>query len=413
MELIFFCRIAADLCLYFAYASFLLPYFAEARISFAPLFIISGAALIAYLLRKRRVLSLAVMAAALVLLLPFGWPLPFIISLPAWIYVSYILLRQYLGATYLQQRDSLKRSCFMFLGFIILLALTANSGGIEAFSERVLPYLLFFMLCAVVQLRLLRPDDASLRSPKNQLMHAGLMAVIALAGFALSRSGVYELIKQGLGLIYTRVIGPVFTLLVTIIATPFFYLLKWIFSLFNTEFEFETLEGMGSGDLDPREMAVETSKNAPEWLKWVFAALLAALVIWLIFRFFRMLLGQVRLKEGKKGISTERSALPAAERPSVLQRMQDLTSVRGRIRAQFRQLCTKLKKEGRLSPGDSSRSVIEKSIGALPSGAEPDKEAWNGFRDIYVRARYDEREEAVGAEDLSKMKEYARQLQQR
>ena len=372
MELIFFCRIAADLCLYFAYASFLLPYFAEARISFAPLFIISGAALIAYLLRKRRVLSLAVMAAALVLLLPFGWPLPFIVSLPAWIYVSYIILRQYLGATYLQQRDSLKRSCFMFLGFIILLALTANSGGIEAFSERVLPYLLFFMLCAVVQLRLLRPDDASLRSPKNQLMHAGLMAVIALAGFALSRSGVYELIKQGLGLIYTRVIGPVFTLLVTIIATPFFYLLKW-----------------------------------------VFAALLAALVIWLIFRFFRMLLGQVRLKEGKKGISTERSALPAAERPSVLQRMQDLTSVRGRIRAQFRQLCTKLKKEGRLSPGDSSRSVIEKSIGALPSGAEPDKEAWNGFRDIYVRARYDEREEAVGAEDLSKMKEYARRLQQR
>ena len=410
MELIFFCRIAADLCLYFAYASFLLPYFTQARISFAPLFILSIAALAAFFLRKKRVLSLAVMAAALLLLIPFGWPVPFIVSLPPWIYVSYIIYRQYLGANYLQQRDSLKRSCYLFLGFIVLLALTANSGGFEAFSSRALPYLLFFMLCAVVQLRLLRPDDASLRSPKNQFMHAGLMAGITLLGYMLSRSGAYELIKRGIGFVYTKVIGPVFTLLVTIIATPFFYLLKWIFSLFNTEFEFETLEGMGKGDLDPREMAVETSKNAPEWIKWIFAALLAALVIWIIFRFFRMLLGQVRLREEKKGLSTERSAIASSDRPSILQRMQDMTSVRGRIRAQFRQLCAKLKKEGRLSPGDSSRSVIEKSMEALAPDAAPDKEAWYGFRDIYVRARYDEREEAVSAADVSKMKEYAKRL---
>ncbi len=410
MELIFFCRIAADLCLYFAYACFLLPYFDGPQIGMAPFFIISGAALMAFFLRKKRVLSLAAMAAALIGLLPFGRPMPFIVCLPPWFYVSYIIYKEYLGATYLQQKDSLKRSCWLFAGFAFLLAVTAGSGGVEAFSSRALPYLLFFILCAVIQLRLLRPDDPAFRSPKNQLIHAGLMAGITLLGFALSRSGVFELTKRVLGFIYTKVIGPVFSFVFTVIATPFFYLLKWIFSLFNTEFKFENLEGIGGGDLDPREMAVETSQSAPEWLKWVFFVLFAALVIWLLFRFFRMLLSQSRLRLEKAGPDGERSVVTVEKGPSLLQRMMDLTSVRGKIRAQFRQLCVKLKKEGALSPGDTSRTVLEKSMEAASKASVPDKEAWYGFHSIYLKARYDERDDAVNAADVSKMKEYSKRL---
>ena len=93
MELIFFCRITADLCVYFAYAAFLLPYFTDVSIGIAPMFIISAAALAAFFLREKRVLSLAVMGAALLLLLPFGWPMPLIALLPPWAYVSSIVYR--------------------------------------------------------------------------------------------------------------------------------------------------------------------------------------------------------------------------------------------------------------------------------------------------------------------------------
>ena len=118
MELIFFCRITADLCLYFAYASFLLPYFTEAQVDMVPMLIISAAALAAFFLRKKLALSIGVMIAAGVLLYLLKIPQPFIAVLPPWIYAGYIVFKGYFGATYLQQRDTLKRSCFLFAGFL-------------------------------------------------------------------------------------------------------------------------------------------------------------------------------------------------------------------------------------------------------------------------------------------------------
>ncbi len=412
MELIFFCRITADLCLYFAYAAFLLPYFTDASAGIAPMFVISAASLASFFLHKKRALSLAIMAAALAALLLFGWPMPFIICLPPWIYVTRIVYKEYFGTNYPQQRDSLKRSCFVFLGFIILLAMTAGSGGFDAFASRTLPFVLFFILCAIVQLRLLRPDDPAMRSPGHQLIHAGLMAVITLLGFALSRSGVYGAITRALGFIYTEIIGPVFTFLVTIIATPFFYLLKLLFSLFNTEFDFESISQAGDGQkLVPWELTDEGTMAAPAWLKWIFVSLFAILAVWLLYRFFRMMFGGIRLKRETADEGGFYSSAVREERPSVLRRLQELTGVRGRIRAQFRHFAEKLKKAGLLSPGDTSRRVMEKSMEALPEGSAPDREAWDGFREIYVRARYDERDDAVSASDVTKMKEYAKRMQ--
>ena len=411
MELIFFCRIAADLCIYFSFVSFLLPYIAGASIvSMVPMFIISGAALIAFLLRKRRVLSLAVMAAALFLLLPFGWPVPFIACLPPWIYVAYIIYKQLLGTTYIQQKDALKRSCYLILLFVLIVPLTAPGGGLGAFSSRSLPYLLFFMLCAVVQLRLLRPTDPALRSARCQLLHAGMMACITLLGYLLSRSGAYKFIRHMLGLLYTKVISPVFSFVVTVIATPFFWLLGLIFSLFDLDLQFMPVEIGDGTERDPFQMAVDSSQKAPEWIKWVFGIIFVIIIIWILFRFFRMLLSHMHLTEEGRRQAEEVSKSSAAKQPSFIHRMQDITGVRGRIRALFRQLCIKLKKSGLLLPGDTSRSVVEKSISELPSDSVPDTEAWNGFRSIYLRARYDWRDEAVSSEDVSKMREYARRL---
>jgi hypothetical protein len=136
VELIFFCRITADLCLYFAYASFLLPYFTDSYVGIAQMFIMTAAGLAAFFLREKRALSLGVMGAALLLMLPFGWSLPFVVCLPPWLYVTRIVHKQFFGTNYHQQRDSLKRSCFMFLGFILLIALTAGNGGFDAFAAQ-------------------------------------------------------------------------------------------------------------------------------------------------------------------------------------------------------------------------------------------------------------------------------------
>jgi hypothetical protein len=237
------------------------------------------------------------------------------------------------------------------------------------------------------------------------------MALITLAGFGLSRSGVYRAVKNVLSFIYTEIIGPVFTFLVTVITTPLFYLLKLIFSLFNTEFDFDTISQMGDGQsLVPWELTDEGTASAPAWLKWIFVSLFALLVIWLLFRFFKMMFGGVRLARETRDQDGVQSGLAREERHTLIQRLQDLTGVRGRIRAQFRHLAEKLKKSGLLSPGDTSRCMIEKSMDALPEGSVPDIEAWNGFRDIYVRARYDERDDAVDASDVAKMKEYGKRM---
>ena len=410
MELIFFCRICADLCLYFAYAAFLLPYFADASLGMDPMFVIAVAALCAFFLREKRALSLIVTAAALVALLPFGWPLPFAVCVPPWLYVAYIVYKKYFGATYLQQKDSLKRSTRLFPGLVIPLAFTLQVGGVEALATRALPFVLFFVICAIVQLRLLRFDDPALRAPRHQLLHAGIMVLITLIGFALSRSGVYGLITRLIGLAYTNVISPLFAILATIVSVPFIYLIRFFIRTFDIEFDSEFSIDTG-GERNPIFEAVETAEGAPEWIKWIFVALFAALVIWLLFRFFRMLLGRTSLTVKKPDQSYETREAIRIENPSLLHRIMDLSSIRGRIRAQFRQLCVKLSKDGRLSPGDTSRSVIEKSIDALPQDKIPDKEAWYGFWDIYLKARYDEREDAVSALDVSKMKEYGKRLQ--
>ena len=270
--------------------------------------------------------------------------------------------------------------------------------------------MLFFILCAIVQLRLLRPDDPALRSPRHQLIHAGIMALVTLAGFGLSRSGVYSLIKNALGFLYTKVVGPVFTFLVTILSAPFFYLLKLLFSLFNTEFDFDAVHVGDGQSLVPWELSEDGTVSAPSWLKWIFVGLFVILAVWLIYRFFRMFFGGVRLKAETTDDGGQQFELTRESRPPLMQRLHDLTGARGRIRAQFRHLSEKLKKSGLLSPGDTSRCVVEKSMNALPEGSMPDTEAWNGFREIYIRARYDERDGAVDASDVSRMKEYGKRL---
>jgi hypothetical protein len=392
--LTFFCRLAADLSLYFSFANCVLIFAAPGNGAafWEPALILLAAGSLSYSLKR-----ISKVFSAAPLFLPFlipvllpGW-LPLLLSLPPWIYLAYIILFD------LEQLNRSEYHHRFFLGLKIMpllllpLLFSLKPEVLRIFQARVLPCVLFFLFCGVLSLRLARYQPAALRRKSVQLANILLLALFTLICLVLIYSKIWLLIGESIFLLYRFVIAPILLLLALVITLPFFAI-SALLKLLAGEPQTQEPIFMELGEFIDTGLETYSSLQIPVFVKYIAIALLLMGVLWIVWRFFRRLASRRVLKAANGAIVEERIKLGSVSGVEI-----DLfppSDPRRAVRYYYRRFLRLCRKHG-LAVGQhhTSRDVGAAAADWLrnPERADENAEAQTALKELralYLPARY-------------------------
>jgi hypothetical protein len=287
-------------------------------------------------------------------------------------------------------------------GMVLYLAVTILLSGFRILEERVIQYVIVYVLNTSVLLRILRHDEYLAGNTRNRIYNMRLAAGSLLLSLVLSVERVREFLAMAAGVSYSFLADVFFR----IIYTPLFLVytvvdafLTFIFSRFTPpqtvpqETDTSGVAGMYRNYNEGFEI-IGTSPYL-RFLPGIFLLLLIGYVLYRLFKRKRAF----SYMEG--AYSEEREIIEKKGKPGLFSR-RDKDSVRGR----YARYLQSLKRETPIRPSDTSRDVLSKIqkelVDSVSPGGVPAQEGENRsrtgetldtherIRNAYVKVRYGE-----------------------
>ncbi|MEL7624096.1 MAG: DUF4129 domain-containing protein [Clostridiales bacterium] len=404
MILSFFCRLTADLAFYFSFANYLLIFAASGSnqppaavgapsLTAAPILwpiaLLLASGLLSYLLKtktgKKSVQALPLFLPCLIFLLSPG-RLSLLVMLPPWAYLAYILFQGREQLSYSQYHDRFFWSLKLLPLLILPPLLSFRLDLLTLVQRQILPFVVLYLFCSVLSLRLSRHQQESLGRKSMLLTNLLLLLCFFLLCLSFVYSQVWSLAWQGLTLIYRYLLAPLLLLLAMAIALPFFavgLLIKFLAEknppAEGTPFTQELGEAMSSAFGDG------PLGGFPEPLRLLLLFLLLLAFLWVAWRLFRRLAGGPAATPASAAISESRQKLS----PSAGQELNLLPPADPRlaVRYYYRKFMRLCQKQGLpLEAGQTSLDIQALVQEQLPS----QQAALAELRQLYLPARYDE-----------------------
>lgn len=206
-------------------------------------------------------------------------------ALPAWAYLCYSMLSGRFALRY----DQFRAHYGLGLKLLILLVLgPLFPSEFAAALVGVVPFLVLMLVCGVCLLRMLREQRRE--GLRQGLYLAAFVAVCA--GLTLGRAP--QLLLKAAGIVYQNVLAPLLFVVAIALAAVFyvFYLITaWIVKRRQGSSDPLEINLQGAAEVLGLEEEYKAYAMDFRWLKALLIVLGAALIVFLLFRLFRRLLG--------------------------------------------------------------------------------------------------------------------------
>ncbi len=379
MELLVLLKLVSELSFYLMFSTFFGALFGLETTLLIPMVILALSGFFCWILRNKR---LPIRLLPLLAILPccfFTKTIAgYIVLLPPAVYISFISVKKYFAC----ERG-------MFLGILrrgtllgcILCIVSLFLPVPEISASGVLTYLLIFILTGILLSRMLRHDEASLSSKKLKLINLVSLISICLIGWFFSTSVFLGAAGAFASIIYRYLISPILLGVIKLISYP----VSGIGSLLdNIDLKDNALDSFGK-KLDAESIGLEGSEAGSVAGQYILYILLALVILgFLIVAFFvfrKLIAGRFKEDTGEKPyfediLNTKKG-----------RKTPKLSGNRSKIREYYRRFLLMCRKRGiEILPGHSSKDIASM---ARPSFGETPGE----LRDVYIRARYDDRSE--------------------
>lgn len=296
-------------------------------------------------------------------------------------------------------KSSFQRSFALCLGVCLISALSMK---LDVLNSVLLPYISIMAVCGIALMRILRHSRETIESPAFKLSNMAAVGLVCLLTLFFTSDIFVGALTGGIGFVYNNIIYK--ALMACVYAmTSFLSLFSRLFALiFHREVKFyENSAGEASGRSD-LSFENEGPTHVPEVLVWIAAILLAAAVIFIIVKAFKALAGKNRRFDKKSPFETSRNSIEIAREPrgGILSRGDH----RGQVRKSYRRFLKECLRRGMRITKDEDSAQIAHYAGQYFDGAPLD-----GLRDIYIKARYTERE--ITGEDAREAKRLTAEIE--
>ncbi len=331
-----------------------------------------------------------------------GSVLDAVILLPAVLYSVLIIFKGDLTLEYYDFREVFTRSFTVWCVFFVLMCMFNGFEAqldteIKTFDYKVpFQYGLIYALCGIILLRQLRLGEDRLSQEK--IMN-NLQLIAVLGGLAAVILGIV-VIERILQDSATSLITELSKGILTVVATPLMYLLRWLSKLFAVDSDsikdfFEEKENSTQPTVMAPPPLVDESEDGvqntnqdgfPWWLVGLFLILLVAVLLYLLKTF------------------SKRAAVPLTEEkvsriaPPQKDKREDRRSNRGKVRQYYREFLKAEKRNGVVLRSNQTSQDILDHI-----SRETDHQSAAHLRQIYLEARYNE-QTSISADDAKKAK---------
>jgi cytoskeletal protein RodZ len=289
MELVFLCKMLSDLSLYFAFGLYIYAWIGHSPSVFIPFSIMILSAMLSYRLRGSQRQTVRMLPLGLMLLC-FLFPknlIDHLLLVPPCLYTGFVVKRQLFRLDYNTQHDA-----FM-LGLKLLPLLLLPSLFTLDFvqlQQGALPFVLLFLVCGVLLMRMLRHDAVTIEQTRFKLQNTAAVILCIFLGYELSRGSALHALSLALSAAYRMIISPLM-MLVAYGLSFFAYLFALFLKLFFRDIEVtkpqsEVPEAFSDtfGTGGTRHLVL------PPWLVLLGKILLAAGLLILVFLVFRRFL---------------------------------------------------------------------------------------------------------------------------
>lgn len=431
--IIYFCRLAADLSLYFSFANSILLFFApdQSAAFFEPIPLLLAAGLISEGLKRKLggspVVAAPLLLPGLILFLPYRWLL-LPAAVPPWAYLIYLSYYDRGSLSHDQYYDRFFLGLKLLPLLIIPLFISLGSPLPRLFQIRILPAVVAYLFFSVLSLRLSRYRPETLKKGSAQLINFLLLAVFVLACFSIVYSHVWAILLGFFALIYHYLFAPALMLLALAITMPFFLLGRLIKLLMGEASPGESLLPAELGEFIDSGLESYSPARLPGFLRYIFLFLLGLIALYVLWRFFRRLAAGGRPGNTDPAITESRQKLESSLGLGLP--LPPPADPRRAIRYYYRRFLRQGRKYGLpAEPGQTSRDIglaaaqILRDKKKIPDGGITGQDSsgseirtggealdsLTGLRELYLPARYDDsgdsapqREDAVKARNHSR-----------
>lgn len=397
-------RMAGDLGLYYAFASFFVGCFGGG-LALPGLLIPAVCYALSAALREKgsvRLAALAPLAAGLL------WPGMTMADrtayIPAAAYAAYLIWREEYGLSQYHEADVFGILCRSYPIFAVMLGIIVDR---TIMLERSLPLAVMCAVLCVALMRTLRHDVRVYARPSFLVRSTAPLALVALCAALLS----WRPFVQGMtGAVWTLYLWTLYPLLrgiawaVSGVLSRAFPVMQWLASLFERSGEVVPESAWETGGAQAAETAASSGGVSPAvWL--VLAAAGAALAVWAVLVLLRRM-AQPNRNEAEEGGFALPFVRRAYEGPVVGEKPAEKRSAADKVRRQYRKYLRLCAERGTtLRPCDTSRDVMERAAGIRRSSSAAEEE----LRALYLRARYSG---AADKADAARAKELLRQIRE-
>jgi hypothetical protein len=380
MDPSFVVKLICDLSLWFCTAGFILSFFGASGSAFGAVGImVLSCALCGALQEKKPALRLL----PLILLAFCGFWLrsaaDALLLIPPCFFCVWLCVRENFSPDYSECSGYFKKAAVALLLFALLTSIAGGAARLETYT---LPYLISFLFCGVLMLRLLRHDEQKRREWRLWIVVLASLAVCCFLALLLSSEPLLSAAGKGLGALYGKVVSPVLLGFAYLIA-----FLGWFF------WQVIHLNNFGGGmpfSKEPmREMNQDFSVSGAvggegsDMVVKIVMALVVIVFIALAFAIFRMLAranGRLRqstgVKESRHRTADEKGSLSVR---SILAPR----SPREAVRWYYRKFLLRAKAGGLvIKPHDTSESIGRNAESLYDPGLLSE------LRKLYIVARY-------------------------
>ena len=341
----------------------------------------------------------------------FELPVSFaVLMIPAAIYLLWMVHGKYFGAQYDRQVEKCRRVSLLFgiLLFLTLFKLGDGAGTFLLLFRQLMPLVMLYYLMQILLFRILRQDPAVYSEKRFQISNLLLMGGIALAVWLLGSANVLYGISKLLYLFWTGPVTAVLRAVLWVFSYTVGFIIYGIVTILIRLFGDRETPPQSPEELpqpqDPAAFAEYVNTAVPSWLTAAAAALALLLAGWLILRVFLMLADRTGMKRSSKETGETRSRISRVSGKSLRERALEYFTPQGRIRRRFRHFIRTVRERekealsgqtGGIPENCLSTDVADAAITLFPAKKEEILE----LSMIYRRARYEDRENPVTADD--------------
>ncbi len=333
------------------------------------------------------------------------------VYLVVWGYLVYVVVTKQFMTGRGELLDRVKKCLYLAL-LLPLLMLTERQALMRAVNEAV-PYLIVVIVSIGFQLRQFR-TDAGMKNQKDYKRHQLIEMVLFLSVCVLlTLLRAPQNLQKGISLLFTYVIRPVFSFLVSLISIIFsgvMYLIISLMSLVIKERELAVRrDEMGDNILKEIDGTVDVVTNR-EWILPLLYSIGIILALFLLFLFLRWLIGERYTQRLPEGISEIREDLVDGNDRKGRRHRKYSMAPRDRVRFYYYKYLLFLHsiKVG-VKPWDTTQEIELKHGEKLLNQEDNRIPALNQMKELYRKARYSECEELT-AKDADQAKELYRKI---